>query len=201
MNPLNIFWLFAAPTRGWSQLMQSKPSIHQLYMLHVIPLSLIPPLMVYLVGSQYGGYNVLPVLSASQLLLVGAIFFLFELVVVPLMAILVRQLAEVAEIRPSYREAFILAAVAPTPLWLAPVFLLVPSVMVNVTVVALAMMAAAGMIFYGIPVVFGIKEKGHAILMFGALLIAGVVAWSFLMVSALLIWSSVQNLNLEMLSL
>lgn len=201
MNPLNIFWLFASPTRGWSQLMQSKPSIHQLYMLHVIPLSLIPPLMVYLVGSQYGGYNVLPVLSAAELLLVGAIFFLFELVVVPLMAILVRQLAEVAEIRPSYREAFILAAVAPTPLWLAPVFLLVPSVMVNVAVVTLAMMAAAGMIFYGIPVVFEIKEKGHAILMFGALLIAGVVAWSFLMVSALLIWSSVQNLNLEMLSL
>lgn len=201
MNPLNIFWLFASPTRGWSQLMQSKPSIHQLYMLHVIPLSLIPPLMVYLVGSQYGGYNVLPVLSAAELLLVGAIFFLFELVVVPLMAILVRQLAEVAEIRPSYREAFILAAVAPTPLWLAPVFLLVPSVMVNVAVVTLAMMAAAGMIFYGIPVVFEIKEKGHAILMFGALLTAGVVAWSFLMVSALMIWSSVQNLNFEMLSL
>lgn len=200
MNPLNIFWLFAAPSKGWSQLMQSKPSIHQLYMLHVIPLSLIPPLMVYLAGSQYGG-QVLPVLPASKLLLVGAIFFLFELVVVPAMAVLVRQLAEVAEIRPSYREAFILAAVAPTPLWLAPVFLLVPSVMINVAVVSLAMMAAAGMIYYGIPVVFEIKEKGHAILMFGALLIAGVVAWAFLMVSALLIWSSVQNLNFEMLPL
>lgn len=194
MNPLHIFWLFASPAKGWSDLMQSKPSIHQLYMLHVIPLSLIPPLMVYLAGSKYGG-QLLPGLSESKLLLVAGIFFLVELVVVPAMAIVVRQLAEVAEIRPSYQAAFILAAVAPTPLWLAPLFLLVPSVMLNLAVVSLALMAAAGLIYYGIPEVFELREKGHALLLFGAVLIAGVVTWGFLMVSTLLIWGSVQNLN------
>lgn len=197
MNPLHLFWLFASPTRGWQNLLQGQPSIHRLYMLHVIPLSLIPPLMVYFAGSKQGG-NLLPLLSESKLLLVGAIFFLVELVVVPVMAVIVRQLAEVSEIKPGYKEAFILAAVAPTPLWLAPLFLLIPSVMLNLAVITLALMAAAGLIYYGIPQVFNLREQGRALLLFGAVLIAGVVAWAFLMVSTLLIWGSVQNLNFVM---
>jgi hypothetical protein len=91
-----------------------------------------------------------------------------------------------------------LAAVAPTPLWLAPIFLAAPSVLLNLAVVSLAMMAAAGFIYYGIPSVFNIKEEGHAMLMFGAVLIAGVVAWGFLMVSTLVVWGSIQNLPVNL---
>lgn len=194
MNPLHLFWLFASPSKGWGSLMLTKPSIHRLYMLHVIPLSLIPPVVVYLAGSKYGGVF-LPSMSSSKLILVALIFFLIQLVAVPLMGVLIRHLAEIAEIHPSYRHAFILAAVAPTPLWLAPVFVIFPSVLLNLVVVSLAMMAAAGLIYYGIPVVFGLQEQGHVMLLFGAILIAGVVAWGFLMVSTLLIWGSVQNLT------
>lgn len=94
-----------------------------------------------------------------------------------------------------------LAAVAPTPLWMAPIFLIVPNVMINLIVTAIAMMAAIGLIYYGIPVVFRLKEKGRAILMFGAVLTAGMVAWVFLVISTLVILSSMQNLQLAMLSL
>lgn len=197
MSPRNVFLLFAAPSQGWNNLVQSKPSIHKLYLLHVIPFSLIPPLMGYLAASKYGG-EFIPAMPSSKLMLIAAIFFLVELVVVPMMAVVVRQLGEVAEVHPSYHDAFTLAAVAPTPLWLAPVFLLVPSVLLNLAVVSLAMMAAAGFIYYGIPAVFGLKEEGHAMLMFGAVLIAGVVAWGFLMVSTLVVWGSVQNLQFGM---
>lgn len=194
MNPRNIFLLFASPSTGWNNLVQSRPSIPRLYMLHVIPFALIPPVMGYLAGMKYGG-QFFPALSETKLLLIAVIFFIIELVVVPAMAVIVRQLGEVAEIHPSYHDAFVLAAVAPTPLWLAPIFLLVPSVTLNLLIVSLAMMAAAGFIYYGIPAVFDIREEGHAILMFGAVLIAGVVAWGFLMVSTLVIWGSVQSLQ------
>lgn len=197
MNPLNIFWLFAAPTKGWNNLVQSKPSIHRLYLLHVMPFSLIPPLMGYFVGIKFGG-EFFPAMAPAKLLLIALIFYVVELVVVPVMAIIIRQLAEIAEIHPTYHQSFLLAAVAPTPLWLAPIFLLFPSVLLNLAVVSLAMMAAAGFIYYGIPSVFGIREEGHAMLMFGAVLIAGVVAWGFLMVSTLVVWGSVQSLQLAM---
>ncbi len=196
MSPLSLFWLFTSPAKGWSRLVHSKPTMHRLFLLHVIPFSLIPPLMIYFGSSQYGGL-VLPVLSGPRLLLVAGILFIVELIVVPVMGVIIRQVAEVAEIHPSYHDAFTLAAIAPTPLWLAPLFLFFPSVMLNLIVVSLAMMAAAALIYYGVPVVFQIKEKGHAVLLFGAVLIAGVVAWGFLMVSTLVVWGSVQNLNIS----
>jgi hypothetical protein len=151
-------------------------------------------LMVYFAGSRYGG-QFLPGLSQTKLLLVAAVFFTVEVMIVPFMGVIIRQLGEVAEVHPSYKEAFTLAAVAPTPLWLAPLFLLVPSVLLNLVVVSLAMMATAGFIYYGIPAVFKLKEQGHAMLMFGAILTAGVVTWGFLMVSTLVAWGSIQNLS------
>lgn len=197
MNPVTLFRLFFTPTNGWESLIRSKPSIHQLYLLHVIPFALIPPLMIYFSGKHHGDalFDLIHLIPDNRLIIVSVSFFLVQLVVVPAMASIVRQLAEVAEIHPSYKEAFTLAAVAPTPLWLAPIFLLIPDILVNIGITSIAMMASAGFIYYGIPVVFGIKEKGHALLLFGAILMAGVIAWGFLMVCTLMVWGSVQNLQ------
>lgn len=137
----------------------------------------------------------MPILSPPKLLLVAVILFMFELVAVPVMAMIVRQLAEVAEIHPSYRDSFTFAAIAPTPLWLAPIaFLILPNTVLSLLALVLAMMATVGFIYYGVPTVFRIKERGHAILMFGAVLTAGLIAWGFLMVATLVILGSVQNL-------
>jgi len=197
MKPITLVQLFFTPTKGWKGLMQSQPSIHQLYMLHVIPFALIPPLMIYFSGKHHGDaiFDLIHLVPSNKLIIVSIAFFLVQLVVVPVMASIVRQLAEVAEIHPSYRQAFILAAVAPTPLWMAPVFLVIPDLLVNICITSLAMMASAGFIYYGIPVVFEIKEKGHALLFFGAVLMAGATAWGFLMVCTLMVWGAVQNLQ------
>jgi len=110
------------------------------------------------------------------------------------MALIIRQLAEVAEIHPSYHDAFTLAAVAPTPLWVAPVFFLIPDMFISLLALSLALMLTVGFIYYGTPIVFHIKERGHANLLFGAVLTAGLIGWGFLMVSTLVILGSVQNL-------
>lgn len=194
MNPMTLFKLFFKPTAGWEALMASQPSMHRLFLLHVIPFALIPSVMIYIAGTNQTimFFDLLP---GNKLVLVSLILFLVQLVVVPVMATILRQLAEVADSHPNYRQAFILAAVAPTPLWMSPVFLIVPDVIVNIVVTILAMMASAGFIYFGIPTVFKIKEQGHVYLLFGAILVAGVVAWSFLMVCTLVIWGSVQNLQ------
>lgn len=194
MNPMTLFKLFFKPTAGWQALIASQPSMHRLFLLHVIPFALIPSVMIYIAGTKQTlmFFDLLP---GNKLLLVSFILFLVQLAVVPVMATIVRQLAEIADSHPSYKQAFTLAAVAPTPLWMAPVFLIVPDMLVNMAVTTLAMMAAAGFIYYGIPTVFKIKEQGHVYLLFGAILVAGVVAWGFLMVCTLVVWGSVQNLN------
>ena len=194
MSLLNIFWLFVLPTKGWSTLMHAKLSMHRLYLLHVVPMSLIAPLFIYFAAAKYAG-DLLPILSSAKLLLVALILFIVQLVAVPVMALVIRQLAEVADISPTYKDAFTLAAVVPTPIWLVPItFLIIPNMMVNLLALTLAMMATVGFIYYGIPIVFRIKERGHAMLMFGAVLTAGLIALGFLMVSTLVVLGSVQNL-------
>jgi hypothetical protein len=194
MHPLTLFRLFLSPTQGWRDLMEDRPSIHRLYLLHVIPFALIPSLMIYIAGQKHS-QRFLDLLPGNKLIIVAVAFFLVQLVIVPAMASIVRQLAEVAEIHPSYREAFTLAAVAPTALWLAPLFLTIPDILVNIGITSLAMLASAGLIYYGVPTVFGIEEQGHALLLFGAILMAGVITWGFLMICTLMVWGSVQNLQ------
>jgi hypothetical protein len=194
MNPMTLFKLFFKPTAGWESLMASQPSMHRLFLLHVLPFAMIPPVMIYFVGKSRTilFFDLLP---GSKLILVSLILFFVQLVVVPVMASIIRQLAEIADSHPTYRESFILAAVAPTPLWMAPVFLVVPDIIINIGITSLAMMASAGFIYYGIPTVFKIKEQGHVHLLFGAVLMAGATAWGFLMISTFVIWGSVQNLQ------
>lgn len=193
MSLLNLFWLFVVPNKGWRHLMQSKLSMHRLYFLHVVPFSLIPPLFIYYAAGDLAG-DLLPALSSSKLLLVAIILFVVELTIVPVMGLVLRQLAEVAEIHPSYNDSFILAAVAPTPLWIVPIFFLIPNMLLNLLALSLALFFTVSFIYYGIPAVFRIKERGHAMLLFGAVLTAGLIAWGFLMVSTLVILGSVQSL-------
>lgn len=195
MNIIVLAKLFLFPVEGWKSLMDSRPSMHRLFLLHVIPFSLIPPIFMYMAGKdkQLLFFDLLP---QNKLLIVCIALFIVELVAVPIMAIIIKQLSEIAEVTPTYHQAFILAAIAPTPLWMMPVFLLVPSMTILMVVGSFAMMAAAGFIYYGIPDALGVREDGQKLLLFGAILTAGLMAWGFLMISTLVIWGSIQNLQL-----
>lgn len=195
MNPITLIKLYLYPVAGWRDLMLTKPSMHRLFLLHVIPFSLIAPFMIYWVGKRQQ-LLFLELLPAEKLLIVAIAFFIVQLVAVPIMAIVIKQLCEIVQAHPTYLRAFTLAAVAPTPLWMMPVFLLVPDMTVLLVVGSFAMMASAGFIYYGIPEVLDVREDGQKYLLFGALLTAGMVAWGFLMITTLVVWGSVQNLQL-----
>ncbi len=194
MNPITLVKLYLYPVAGWQDLMRTKPSIHRLFLLHVVPFSLIAPLMIYWVGKSQK-LLFLDLLPAEKLLIVSIAFFIIQMIAVPIMAIVIKQLCEIVDAHPSYLNAFTLAAVAPTPLWMMPVFLLIPDMTVLLVVGSFAMMASAGFIYYGIPEVLKVNEDGHKYLLFGALLTAGMIAWGFLMVTTLVVWGSVQNLK------
>lgn len=195
MNLIYLAKLFLFPQAGWQNVVDSNPSIHRLFLLHVIPFSLIPPIFIYLAGhnKQLLFFDLLP---TNKLLLVCIAFFIIQLIVVPIMAIVIMKIAEIAEVTPTFHQAFILAAIAPTPLWMMPVFLLVPDMSILLVVGSLALMAATGFIYYGISPVLKVYEPGHKYLLFGGLLTAGLMAWGFLMIATLVIWGSIQNLHL-----
>lgn len=194
MNIIVLAKLFLFPTQGWKDLMANSPTIQRLFLFHVIPFSLIAPIFMYQAGhdKQLLFFDLLP---DNKLLIVCIALFIVQVVAVPMMALVIKQLSEIANAKPSYRQAFILAAIAPSPLWMMPVFLLIPSMTILMLVGSLAMMAAAGFIYYGIPEVLDVHEDGHRLLLFGGILTAGLIAWGFLMVATLVIWGSMQSLH------
>ena len=141
MNLTTLFKLFWSPTAGWQELLDTRPSIPRLFLLHVVPLACIPPLMIFFASKSTDAFLLVDILPPHKLALVGLIFFMIQLMAVPMMALIIKQLGEIANIQPSYQSAFTLAAVAPTPLWLSALILLIPNFLVLVSLGTLALMA------------------------------------------------------------
>lgn len=177
-------------TGVWDAFTHSHMSVLTLFLLYAVPLSVIPPVMIYYAGVTYGG-DLLPVMSAMQLQTIGIVFFLTELAMTFLVAYVIQRFGDVIDIKPAFEDAYKLAVVAPTPLWLAPLFLFIPSLIFNVTVVAAALMISGILIFYSVPSILRVEEKGHAMLLSGSILSAGTVAWAAMMYITLITWSMV----------
>ena len=116
MNLTTLFKLFWSPTAGWQELLDTRPSIPRLFLLHVVPLACIPPLMIFFAAKSTDAFLLVDMLSPTKLALVGLIFFMIQLMAVPMMALVIKQLGEIANIQPSYQSAFTLAALAFSPL-------------------------------------------------------------------------------------
>ena len=177
---------------GWETLTHSHISVLKLFFLYALPLSMLPPVMIHYAGVTYGPHAGM-VLNNMQLQTIGIVFFIAELAMTFLVAWVIQRLGEVVSIRPTFEDAYKLAVVVPTPLWLAPLFLFIPSVIVNVTAGAAAMILSGMLIFFSLPSILKVEEEGHAMLLSGSILAAGMVAWAAMMYLTLLTWSFVTS--------
>ncbi len=179
-------------TGVWDAFTHSHMSVLTLFLLYAVPMSVIPPVMIYYAGVTYGG-GLLPAVSAVQLQIIGILLFLTELAMTFVVAYLIRRMGEVIDIKPAFEDAYKLAVVVPTPLWLAPLFLFIPSFMVNLTAVSAALMLSGILIFYSVPSILKVEEKGHAILLSGSILSAGLVVWAAMMFLTLISLSMITS--------
>lgn len=185
-------------TDGWPELVRAHPSVKTLLLFFVAPMSLIPALMyAYAELVQPGSVFPLvhPQLSVSEAVVVGALFVVVELAMVLLMAIFIQRTGESAGAVVPYENAFTLAAIAPTPLWLSSLALFVPSLPVNVIVVAIAWIGSAALIRHGVRPVIGLHDAANARSMAFTVTLIGVGAWIALMIILGLLISLVLGLR------
>lgn len=174
---------------AWNTLARSHISVLKMFFLYALPLSVLPPVMIHYAGITYGGQGGMPTLNELQLQTIGVVFFIAELAMTFLVAFIIQRLGEMVEIKPSYEDAYKLAVLAPTPLWLAPLFLFIPSFILNLAVGSAALILSAVLIFFGVPDILKVEERGHAILLSGSILAVGLVAWVAMMILTLVSWS------------
>lgn len=189
MNPMMFPKMLTSHAEGWDWLMRIHPSVARMYLAYVVPMSIIPPAMLLYASRTYSDVPMLQI-SADKALFIAIVFFVTELVMVPIMGRVVQSIGNVADAHPPYHDAFALAAVVPTPLWLAPLALFIPNLYFAIIVMIVALGASAALIYQGVDRVFGLTNEGQTLLVAGSVFAAGLVAWVAMMGLAFVTWGS-----------
>lgn len=165
---------------GWDELIRIHPSIARMFAMVVLPLSLLPPVMIYYAGSNYGDVFAAGV-SSGQWHTSAAIFFLAELLTVPVIAWLIHLVSRANDVAADYHECFTLAAIAPIPLWLSSLVLFIPNLIVGVAVGGLALLCSLGLTYRGVYALLRMHDDINALQMATVITGAGLLAWLLLM--------------------
>lgn len=194
VNPIRMLRYVTHHSDTWHALAEEKPSILQMLLLYVIPMSIIPPLMLNLVVRNYPKVF-MDILPGDRLKVVGIILFVSLVAGVLLMAWISQMLADMVEIRPSYRDALLVTAVATTPFWAVSLFYLVPNMTVNIIMHFVAAAASIALVYQGVKSIFRLKRKGAAAMLTTAIGCTAAVGFGVLLVGTLMTWGMIQDLQ------
>lgn len=185
MSPSQVPKMLLSFHGGWDELIRIHPSIARLFLFLVLPLSLLPPAMIYYAGGHYGDVFSLGV-SPRQWHLAAAIFFIAELLTVPAMGWIMHLACRANDVPADYHDCFTLASIAPIPMWLSSLVLFIPNLLLCVVVGALGLIASLALTYRGMYALFRMHEDLRAMQMATVVTGAGLLAWLVLMQIVLL---------------
>lgn len=165
---------------GWDEIDRSHFSSRWFFKSLVLPMSLLPPALYAYAESVHPGAIFplsVPALSALQLGVIGVVFYGLQVAMVAYMAMLIQRTALGRDHDPGYDGAYALAAIAPVPLWLSSLALLVPSPGFVVAVVGLAWIASIALIRHGVRPLLHIGDEKTAHYVANMVVLSGIVAW------------------------
>ncbi len=166
--------------QGWPEIERMHPRFVKLFAFIVLPLSLLPPLMLLYAGNAHPEMFPAQFADKNWGRLAG-VFFLAEMGTLAVMGWLIRQVALTSGLRLDHHDAYLLAAIAPIPLWLSALGLLVPSLAFNVVLALAALGLACGIIYHGIEGLSHTREDISAAGVVQTVIGAGLVAWALLL--------------------
>ena len=180
MNLMQMPKMILSFHEGWDDLIRVHPSVAKLFFQLVLPLSLLPAAMIYYAGINYGEVFV-PGVTPDEWRRAARVFFAAELLTVPFIAWVIHFVVRLNNVEADYHDCFTLASIAPVPLWLSSLGLLLPSLFANVAIGMVALACAFGLIYHGVFSLFRIGDDTRAGQMAGVICGTGLVAWLLLM--------------------
>lgn len=176
------------------QAARSKPSVKQMVWGNLLPLALVTPIMLSVVVRQHPKLfmNILP---GDRLYIVGLALFLLQALSVPLMAWTVQNVASMVNIKPTYRDAFVVMLVSASPFWLVSVFYLVPSLAFNILMHGVAAVLSSVLVYFGVGNVFDLQRRGARMMLTITVVSVASLGFGILLISILMFWGQVQELQ------
>ncbi len=172
----HLFAIIVRPTTTWRRISVDRLSVVGLFFAYVMPLVLLGPIATFVaerfVGVRAG--HVLYHASTSRALVQAGFGLAFALAGILLVTLLVDAVVPAFGGRRSFSKAFRVAAFASTPVWLAAVLVLVPSL---AFVQLLAVADEIYLLYVGLSIVMGVPRRKAIPL--AAFAVAGTVAIGF----------------------
>lgn len=180
MNILSIPKMTLTSGDSWLDLEKTPTSLGNLFLSLVLPFSALPPLLLYYAGTHYGETFAVG-FAGKPWGTIAVVFFLAEMFAFISMGWFIEQVAAAQKAHISTKNAYMLAGIAPTPLWLSSLALLVPSFAFNAVVVLIALAASCGLIYHGVYSLCHMREATTAAAITQTVMGAGVSAWALLL--------------------
>lgn len=177
---LSIPKMVVSSQAGWSSLEKNHPTFLSVFLSMALPLSLLPPVLMAYVGPHYGnafidGY------SDKNWALIAPVFFVAEMVTLWFMGWFIKQVANTSKVSINRQDAYILASIAPVPLWLSSLALLVPSLAFNIGIAAVALAATCSLIYHGVHAICHMHDDLTATAITHTVMGAGLAGWALLL--------------------
>lgn len=165
---------------GWPEFARNPPALSRLCLAVVLPLSLQPPVMLYLVGST-DPQAFIQGARAKDWGLIATVFFVAEWVTIAAMGWFIRQVTRTSGFDIGCAQAYLLAGIAPIPLWLFSLGLLAPQFTFNVVLSLAAMGLSCGVIHHGIQAFCRTRDEIAVAGIVHTVISGGLVGWVFLL--------------------
>jgi Yip1 domain len=184
---MNLHALFRLPVSvddGWPDLIRIRPSLLATFAFLVLPLSLVPPLMLYWAGT-YQPEMFPPDLRDRPWAEVATVFFVAELVTLAVMGWLIRRVALGYGLDVDYHDTYLLASITPIPMWLSALGLLVPTLLFAAILAAAGLVTSCAILYHGIQAYCRTREDVAVAGLVRTVLGLGFAAWCALLAIAL----------------
>lgn len=164
---------------GWDKLGETHLSILKTFLLLTLPFSLVPPLMLAYAGSHHAAQYLIDA-PAARWNLVASAFFLTELITVPLMAWLIKSIAQSHNISTNFQDSFLLATITAIPMWLSAFALAIPDLWTMMGIVILGLIISAQALYRGTCSILHMVEKVEAQSISYEVFFTGAIVWVLL---------------------
>jgi hypothetical protein len=175
MNLLNYTKMPFSFHDGWDTVVSVHPSVLKTFLWLVLPFSVIPPAMLLYAGSHHASTYLMDA-AFSRWQEVALVFFIAELLTVPLMGWLMKNIAAVHNMTVDFKDTFLLAAITAVPMWLSSLGLAIPNLWAMIAIVVFGLLAAASLLYHGTYTILQMDEEIEAqSLSYQAFAVGGVV--------------------------
>lgn len=179
---MNFFNLTKMPFSfhgGWDTVITVHPSVIRTFFLLVLPFSFIPPATLLYAGSDHVSMFSLSI-GDGRWKEVALVFFIAELLTVPFMGWLIKNIAAEHKLSVDFKDTFLLASITAVPMWISGLCLAASDIWVMIVIGVAGLMIAASLLYHGVYAILKMKDEFEAQSLSYQAFSVGAIVWVML---------------------